>query len=157
MMTLLQRAQSRTRFLAIGALLSLIFVTFLVFGTRDRGDVVRYVLKSSRPRPPSECSSSPPHSPSSWTSWKNQSESQSWEFLVERDGDNYGLSDEQCQIAFPKLFVEIEKSAARRKDKPITFKELNSRKLQDAMVRGVIDRGEVGLFLSCSPCLPTSD
>ncbi|KAL1998383.1 hypothetical protein VTN02DRAFT_6297 [Thermoascus thermophilus] len=132
-MTLLPRAQRRTRSLALlGALLSFVFVTFLVFGSRDRGDVVRLVLTSPGPRPPS------------WSSWKNQSQSaSSWEFLVERDGDDYGLSDEQCRIAFPKLFVEIEKSAARRKDKPITLKELNSRKSQEATVRGIVDRGEL--------------
>jgi len=148
----LQRAQSRSRFVAIGALLSLVCVTLLVFGARERGDVVRYVLKSpfnSNTKSQSGSStclssslSSSSSSSSGWASWKNHS--QSWEFVAERDGDNYGLSDEQCQIAFPKLFVEIEKSVAKRKDRPITFRELNSRKLENGMVRGVIYRGEVG-------------
>ncbi|KAF2089478.1 hypothetical protein K490DRAFT_8484, partial [Saccharata proteae CBS 121410] len=32
-----------------------------------------------------------------------------WRFEVERDALNYGLSDEQCNIAFPRLFQELDR------------------------------------------------
>lgn len=64
-------------------------------------------------------------------------------FEVQRDGDNHGLSDEQCRIAFPKLFVEIEKTAALRKERLITFKEVDDVVVEDGMVRAAIWKGEV--------------
>lgn len=63
--------------------------------------------------------------------------------MVERDGDNHGLSGEQCRAAFPKLFVEIDKSVRARGEKKISFKEVDSRPVEDGMVRGVIHHGEV--------------
>lgn len=63
--------------------------------------------------------------------------------MVDRDGSNHGLSEEQCRSAFPKLFFQIDKSIALRQDKPITFRELDSREVDDGMVRAIIDRGEV--------------
>jgi hypothetical protein len=62
---------------------------------------------------------------------------------VERDGDNYGLTDEQYSSAFPKLYAEIDKAVARRKDKHITKEELDSRKWLNGMVRGMAYNGEV--------------
>lgn len=42
-----------------------------------------------------------------------------WEYNVSRDAGNLGLSEQQCVIAFPKLFKPIEQSMARL-EKPIT-------------------------------------
>lgn len=65
--------------------------------------------------------------------------------MVERDGDNHGLSDEQCRLAFPKLFVELDKSASLREGHRIMFKEVDSLQVEDGMVRGIIHHGEVGV------------
>ncbi|KAK2804030.1 hypothetical protein FQN51_002560 [Onygenales sp. PD_10] len=66
-----------------------------------------------------------------------------WEFVVERDGDNYGLSRGQCQKAFPKLFLEIEKAVVARQGRKITFDEINSKPLKRSMVRAMIYQGEL--------------
>lgn len=119
------------RFLATGAAISLFVLTFL-FISRSHDSGFRYILKASRPNTHSHC-------PSLDTSPQNKS----WEFVVERDGNNHGLSEEQCGIAFPKLFGEIDKSTSLKRDNQISFKELDSRNVEDGMVRGIIDRGEV--------------
>jgi hypothetical protein len=60
---------------------------------------------------------------------------------------NHGLSDEQCQLAFPKLFVEVDKSASLKREARITYKDLDSREVEDGMVRAIIDQGQVGVQL----------
>ncbi|KAJ5675205.1 uncharacterized protein N7477_005139, partial [Penicillium maclennaniae] len=62
---------------------------------------------------------------------------------LERDGQNHGLSDAQCQSAFPKLFVEIMKSADLRREDRLSYKDLDSREVENGMVRAIIDRGEL--------------
>ena len=68
---------------------------------------------------------------------------QGWEFRVERDGDDYGLSEEQCQAAFPKLFGEIDKSKAAREGHRISWKEVDSTVVEDGMVRAMVHHGQV--------------
>lgn len=70
-----------------------------------------------------------------------------WEFVPSRDADNYGLNGEQCNLAFPKLFYELEKSVLQREvnRSMITFKEIHTRKLEDGMVRGLVYNGEVSI------------
>jgi hypothetical protein len=145
----------RLRFLVVGSCLSLIFSAFLIFGFPNNqgyygGENGFFLKKSSSD---TSCTtttslSSYPNNGSSYQIGKDDN----WEFIANRDGDNYGLSDEQCRMAFPKLFVEIDKSVATRinANKPITWKELNSRKLADGMVRGIVDRGEVSFFIHSS-------
>lgn len=122
------------RFLATGALVSLFALTFLLLNARQSRDLTsQYILKA--PRPSSHC---PPPSP--------VLNNTSWEFIVDRDGNDHGLSEDQCRIAFPKLFDEIEKSAGLRSQNPISYAELRGREVEDGMVRGIIDRGEVCLY-----------
>lgn len=120
------------RFLATGAVVSLFFLTFLIFGLHRSEGSTRYFLKSSRPSPP-QCPSVESSAPSN----------DAWEFIVGRDGQNHGLSEEQCRIAFPKLYAEIDKSVLLKQEKHITYKELDSRDVEEGMVRGIIDQGEV--------------
>jgi hypothetical protein len=121
------------RFLATGAIVSLFVLTFLFFAYESRDSASHYIPKSHTPaRFESECSVPTP-----------QNGSNIWEFKVERDGQNHGLSDEQCRSAFPKLFIEIDKSANLRRESPFSYKDLDSREVEDGMVRAIIDRGEV--------------
>lgn len=120
------------RFLATGALVSLSILAFLLYANQTHLSASRYILKTHRPDPYSQC-------PSSTFTSTNKT----WEFLVERDGGNHGLSEEQCRSAFPKLFVEIDQSALLRAEKKFSFKDLDSREVEDGMVRAIIDRGEV--------------
>lgn len=121
------------RFLATGALISISVLTFLFFASQTRNSGTRYILKTHRPGTQPQCP------PSTCTSTRNET----WQFIVERDGGNHGLSEEQCRSAFPKLFVEIDKSAQLRRETRVTFKDLDSREVENGMVRGIIDRGEV--------------
>ncbi|EPS29460.1 hypothetical protein PDE_04409 [Penicillium oxalicum 114-2] len=66
-----------------------------------------------------------------------------WQFVTRRDALNHGLSDAQCQSAFPKLFTEIDKSASLRSQTPITFNDLDSREVEDGMVRAMINNGQL--------------
>lgn len=124
------------RFLASGAFISIVAFTFLLFITRSSRDAAsRYILKTARPAPSqAHCGqdtyATPPNG--------------SWEFVAERDASNHGLSDEQCRLAFPKLFVEVDKSALLKREKRVTYKDLDSREVEDGMVRAIIDQGQVG-------------
>lgn len=127
------------RFLAVGALFSLVTLTFLLLNSRRSRDLTsQYILKT--PRPGSHC---PPSSSTQLLPNSTNTQSQAWEFHVDRDGNDHGLSEEQCRIAFPKLFGEIEQSAALRSQEPISYEELRGREVEDGMVRCIIDRGEV--------------
>jgi hypothetical protein len=116
------------RYIITGAVVSLFALTFLILGTgTPRKLSSKYILKTpSRPCPASSFS-----------------RNQTWDFVVERDGNNHGLSEDQCRTAFPKLYNELDKSSALRADRHFTYKEFDSRTVDDGMVRGIIDRGEV--------------
>lgn len=119
-----------------GAVASLILFTFLLFLGRGPRDISsKYVLKTPykpvKEKPTKECPSpAPVHN-------------ETWQFQTERDALNYGLSEEQCLSAFPKLFFEIDKSVAQRQQH-ITFAELESRTVEDNQARVIVHKGEVG-------------
>ena len=123
------------RFLAPGAVISIIAFTFLLFSTHPTHDAAsKYILKTAHPafsqvHCVQEISTTPPNG--------------SWEFVAERDALNHGLSDEQCRLAFPKLFVEVDKTASLKQDTRITYKDLDSREVENGMVRAIVDRGQV--------------
>lgn len=121
------------RFLATGALVSLSILAFLLYANQSPLSASRYILKTHRPNTQSQCPQS------TYGSTRNES----WEFVVERDGGNHGLSGEQCRAAFPRLFVELEKSALLRRERGFSFRDMDSREVEDGMVRAIIDRGEV--------------
>lgn len=138
------------RFLATGALVSLFTLTFLLLSTRNSRDLTsQYIIKSGLPgsnsnsRCPSASSSSSPNNTLGF-------QSKTWEFLVDRDANDHGLSEDQCRIAFPKLFSELDKSVGLRSEDPISYTELRGREVEDGMVRCIIDRGEVCNLNSCT-------
>ena len=122
------------RYVAAAILLSVTISLYLVYST-DTGRKLTNRPLSHQPKPSLPTCLQPEVPP--------ESTDAGWEFKVERDGDNYGLTDEQCQAAFPKLFVELEKSVQARKDNPISYKEFTSRDIEKGMVRGLIFEGEV--------------
>lgn len=152
------------RLLAIGALLAFILFGLITFNALDSGSSVNRAFGISRPStpkpPPPDIVSlstsvlapavtSPSSLPSATShvttaSAVEPAPSGKWEFDVEGDANNYGLTDEQCGLAFPKLFLELESSQAKRKGSPITLKEFDSREVTDGMVRGFVHNGEVG-------------
>lgn len=122
------------RYLAIAAFVALVLISFVTLHGTDSGENIRTVLGKGGPSK---------SSPTTKPSILSPPLTEEWKFDVNRDGDNYGLTDHQCDSAFPKLFVEIEKSVALRKDNHITFEELDSRPVTDGMVRAIVHDGEV--------------
>jgi len=126
-----------TRQLAIAAILAFILVSFVTLHRFDSAKAVKgFFGKGGLPKPS-------PTTPASILLAPTGPPTKGWEVEVDRDGDNHGLTDEQCEIAFPKLFGEIEKSVATRKDNPIPFEEFDSRQVIDGMVRAIVYNGEV--------------
>lgn len=135
----------RVRVVIVGTtLVILVLVIFLSMG--DSGDVGRYAI-----RPLSVSESTVGSGPAgdragagagagAGTGTGNGA---GWEFLVDRDGENYGLSEDQCRTAFPKLFYEVDKSAAARENKKISWKEVDNTVIEDGMVRALVHQGEV--------------
>lgn len=129
----------RRYYLATAIFLSLLVSLYFLYSTGIwRGYIGRPL--SHQPKP----------SPSLPTCLPSEEPSEiGWEFKAERDADNYGLTDKQCQAAFPKLFIDIEKSVKARKGNPISYKEYSSRKLEKGMVRGIVFEG--GVCWNCCP------
>ncbi|KAJ5937509.1 hypothetical protein N7454_003851 [Penicillium verhagenii] len=120
------------RFIATTAVASFFILSFFILSFHQSTDSARYILKTSRPNS-QHCALAEASTPSNG----------SWDFVVGRDGQNHGLSEEQCQIAFPRLFIEIDKSAQLNQETLISYKDLDSRTVEDGMVRGIIDQGEL--------------
>lgn len=65
-----------------------------------------------------------------------------WDY--HRDRDNLLLSQEQCDLAFPGLFADIERARASREGRPITLQELDSITPKNGYVRAMIYDQQVG-------------
>jgi hypothetical protein len=63
---------------------------------------------------------------------------QSWSFDTQRDANNYGLTSEQCDGAFPGLFDEIDRVVRQRQRKHITEAELTRARWPAGTVRVLI-------------------
>lgn len=60
------------------------------------------------------------------------------EWSYPRDRDNFLLSQDQCDAAFPELFVEIERAKNERSSNPITFEEIDSIQPKNGYIRAMI-------------------
>lgn len=140
---MLTQTQSPTvRFVGATALTALITCIILILSLGRSRNAIGYEIVRSGPFTQKGGISST----SSCSSSSSGSSNGSWEFVTDRDANNHGLSEEQCRIAFPKLFVEIDKSASLRAERPISFAELDDVPVEDGMVRGIIDHGEVSVI-----------
>lgn len=120
------------RFLVAGCLVSVFVLAFLFVRTLDSYDTITgRIFRAPKPVVPLSYPSLYP------------GVGGDWEFVAERDANDHGLSEEQCRRAFPKLFVEVDKSALLRADNHITYKELDSRSVEDGMGRAMVYRGQV--------------
>jgi hypothetical protein len=63
-----------------------------------------------------------------------------WVFNYKRDGKSYGLSEEQCYAAFPKLFVEVDRAVEHRRSigKNISLSEVEVGWRGDGIVRVLV-------------------
>lgn len=65
-----------------------------------------------------------------------------------RDRDNFLLTQDQCDAAFPELFVEIERARNERSSNPITFEEIDSIQPKNGYIRAMIYDQQVCLAQS---------
>lgn len=66
-----------------------------------------------------------------------------WDFR--RDANNLLLSDTQCDLAFPGLFKEIDRSVKNRKSNHVSLKEIDDIKISNGYVRGMIHNQQVSI------------
>lgn len=71
-----------------------------------------------------------------------------WKFDWQRDGHKLGLSDEQCDAAFPGLYQDLELVARRRKGKKLTLHDMERDMRPWGALRAMIYDGQVCLLLS---------
>lgn len=67
----------------------------------------------------------------------------SWTYDPARDADEYGLSIDQCDAAFPGLFQEIEYQVKERTKRPITEEELSRESWPAGTIRLMVHGGQV--------------
>ncbi|KAG8527411.1 uncharacterized protein KY384_007563 [Bacidia gigantensis] len=67
----------------------------------------------------------------------------SWAFNVRRDGNNFGLSKDQCLSAFPKLYKHLEDMVERFNKNPITKVQLDAIQSDVNRVKAMIYDGEL--------------
>ena len=90
--------------------------------------VVLTFWPSKSPLPKAWPETEKPHGSSSGSgsgSSNSISSSSSWAYQFSRDADNHALSKDQCDLAFPKLYKDIDSAAAARKDNRIQLHELD--------------------------------
>lgn len=78
-----------------------------------------------------------------FTNIKQGTSSTDWIFNAARDGDNLGLSEEQCNTAFPKQYTDIQNNVANLTSNPIVLADLDIRDRHDHLVRAIIYNGEL--------------
>ena len=71
-----------------------------------------------------------------------------WTFNVTEDGNNFALTQTQCDSAFPDLFYEIDRAVAHRNDRslPITPEDVSISWRNDAAFRGLIHENQLRIL-----------
>ncbi|KAK5708089.1 hypothetical protein LTR97_000629 [Elasticomyces elasticus] len=118
-----------------GTLAALITAALVLFTTQGGPAFATHTydrLKHPKPKP-DRAGPSISHSQSHFSPAKQ------WEYSYKRDRRNYGLSEEQCSAAFPKLYKEVDRAVAyRKKGGNVTSEELDPSWRGDGIVRAMI-------------------
>jgi hypothetical protein len=78
-------------------------------------------------------------------------EDEAWVFNYRRDGNNYGLDEDQCQAAFPGLYEDVDRARKHWKKKGrITEQDLSSFEMTKGMVRALIHDGQVSFRIAAN-------
>lgn len=107
---------------------ALIWITTATFAYHPQDHVV-HSFKPSRPGIPST---------NYVIEHVSEQETTTWLWDRKRDGRNYGLDEEQCHIAFPLLYKEIDRAVAYRRRNKIRVEELDTAWRGDGIVRAMI-------------------
>lgn len=123
----------------------LLFTILFWFG------VVQSIYSHILPEGPSSCTNSVTFRSENLTNLsrplivKSSDHSDEWRFDAERDGKNYGLTDDQCDAAFPGLFEDINTSVERQKKKgSLTVQDIDATSRLPNTTRAMIYDNEVG-------------
>ncbi|KAK4502783.1 hypothetical protein PRZ48_006209 [Zasmidium cellare] len=116
-----------------GTIFILIAGALIFFATSGKSAVASEYVGSYKPEPEHHESHGKPKE-------DGPGKHNGWHFDYKRDGRNYGLSEEQCDIAFPGLYKEIDRAVAHRLDKwgKITPDEVEVEWRGDGIVRAMI-------------------
>lgn len=73
-----------------------------------------------------------------------------WQFQYERDSLNFGLTREQCNVAFPGYFEEVYRAVEvrKRRQNNVCVDELDAIQLSRGMVRAMIVGGKLRILAS---------
>lgn len=66
-----------------------------------------------------------------------------WAFDWQRDGGKYGLSENQCDVAFPGLWKDLDLALERRNGVNVTMAELDDNMEGEGAIRCMIIDGQV--------------
>ncbi|KAJ5086989.1 Lipopolysaccharide-modifying protein [Penicillium alfredii] len=66
-----------------------------------------------------------------------------WQWSPEHDADNFGLSEEQCLIAFPKQYADLDKSVSLWAERRIKPEDLDARPVHTSLIRAMIYEGQL--------------
>lgn len=87
----------------------------------------------------SKVASSPYPTATATTNSSTPADKDAWEFNSTQDSKAYGLTPEQCSIAFPGLFKEIERAVAARKDLGrVTPEDIDITNREKGMIQALI-------------------
>ncbi|KAF2164653.1 hypothetical protein M409DRAFT_25047 [Zasmidium cellare ATCC 36951] len=116
-----------------GTIFILIAGALIFFATSGKSAFASEYVGSYRPEPQEHESHGKPKE-------DRPGKHNNWHFDYKRDGRNYGLSEEQCDIAFPGLYKEIDRAVAHRLEKwgKITPDEVEVEWRGDGIVRAMI-------------------
>lgn len=67
----------------------------------------------------------------------------SWTYDPVKHAEDYGLSLDQCDAAFPGLFTEIEQQIKAKKGAPITEKDMSRAEWPEGTIKAMIWEGQV--------------
>ena len=78
---------------------------------------------------------------------KDQVVDATWKFDWRRDGEKFGLSESQCDAAFPGLWRDMELALEKRNGVNVTMEELDQAMEGEGAIRCMIYDGKVGSLL----------
>lgn len=99
-------------------------VSRLIFASLTAGALFLIILTLTRTYGHSPLSQFPTSQPTTWP-FSSKLDSPNWIYIPQRDANNYGLTNQQCDIAFPGYFDELLRAKVHRKGNRIEREELD--------------------------------
>ena len=131
-------------FVCICLITSIIFPKYLLARSTSKADSQLAATSSTFPTKSLITATTPPS--------QEKARAGHWRFEHARDERNYGLTDGQCEVAFPGYFDEIDRSVKHRNKRgSISEEDLDISWRRGEMLRAMIYDNQV-LYLPSAPC-----